>query len=173
MMKKCQKHLFVTLMIAAFACCSLINCGGDDTPLGKVSITLTASDQFKAPNTDESGATTKVIWGCLVLDDTTTACMYYYNGEMQTDSKMSTEAISAGPGSSGFTFVAPGTKFSDIEGGIRIYSHYVGYFDNNTGQYIDTPVQLSGEFDLYANIGEDIDWIIGFGSGAHPTSNTQ
>ena len=163
----------ILLIISVLALSFFTSCGEDDVPVGKISVLLDANDAFKSPNSDQTGSTTSVVWGCLVLDETTTACLYYYNGEMQVDGNMSADAIDAGPGTTGFTFVAPLTEFSELEGGERTYSHFSAIYDNSTGNPIETPFELNGTFDLYANVGEDIDWMVSFGNGANPIVDTR
>ncbi len=164
----------VTLIILIFALVILTNCE-DEAPDGKINITLEANDGFSNENMDESITTVK--WGCVIISGELTGCIYAYNGVLQADGAITSDAIEAGPGSAGFSFVSPGTTFSDLEGGERMYFYYEATYDNATGNPIGDIQDLSDNMDLYANpgkdgnTGEDITWVISFGAGGAPTQD--
>lgn len=162
-MKTFSKLAYLFLSITAIG--TLTNCGEDTEPDGSISITLEATSAFQADNTDQT--VTTVTWGCVVLNESLTACIYNYNGEIQIDGKISNDALEAGPGSAGITFVPANTTFSELEGGPRTYSLFVGRFDNTSGNSIEL-LELSGDLDLYASPGVDEAWTVNFGTGGAP-----
>lgn len=144
------------------------SCGEEEEEsLGKVNIRLDLYSGLQSASTDS--AVTSVNWACIVLTSTETACMYYYNGVAQVDGSISSAAASAGPGTDGFTFVESGTIIENIEAGVHSYT--VSFTEYRNGSTFGTPTSNSGELDLYANKGEDVNLAIGFGTTGEPTLN--
>lgn len=140
-----KKSVWITLfLLPSFF---LGGCSGEDGEEGKVIITLNTDHLF--PQTPTQLFETTLSWGCLVISESKTACIYYYNGVLQTDSTITDTAKSFGPGTDGFTFVGHNEAFSDLEGGTRTWSQLVY---NSLTSPSTTPT--TGTIDFPANEGE-------------------
>ena len=115
-------------------------------------------------------AVTTVNWACVVLSSEKTACLYYYNGALQVDGAISSAAQSTDLGTDGYSFVASGSTLEGFTGGSR--THTASFTNYLNGSTTGTPVNTEGEIDLYANAGEDIDWLVSFGSNGVPSVDT-
>ena len=149
----------------------ILSCGEEKGKDGKINVTLNLNDSLTGGPSGSQGTT--IAWGCLVMSDSETYCVYYYNGEAQVDGSISDAAASAGPGTSGFKFVANGTKVTGYEGGPREY--YVKQASYLNGSETATPYDGSGTVDLYSNAGKDdgadgadINWVVTFGTAGDP-----
>ncbi|MDT8446702.1 MAG: hypothetical protein RRB13_07385 [bacterium] len=145
-----KKTLFTWLAL----CLALIPGGCADESVGATGadgkINLTLSLASGLATLTPTGDAVVAAWGCVVLTSTLTGCVYNYNGTIQTDATLSSDAAAAGPGTgSGYTFVTNGYTFSGYEGGSRAYAFYYA----NTSASA-TAVQTSGTIDLAANPGD-------------------
>ena len=145
----------------------LFACGEEDEEEapGQINIKLSLYSGLQSASTDS--AVTTVNWACIVLTETETACMYYYNGVAQVDGSISSAAASAGPGTDGFTFVESGSVIEDVAAGQHTFTESYAQYRN--GSTVGTPTSNSGEVELYANPGEDNNVELSFGTAGPPT----
>ncbi|MDX2470897.1 MAG: hypothetical protein QNL04_10025 [SAR324 cluster bacterium] len=131
------------LLVAVVALGLVAGCKNSD---GTVTILLKVNNTFADSSTDTDNPI--INWACVVLSTSKTACIYYYNGTLQTRSNISSSGgWTYAPGTSyEYDYVGPGATYLQITGGDHDFSsfHREGSVSETTSGTIRLMDDMSG-----------------------------
>ena len=109
--------LFVAMLLALL----LVSSCKDSE--GTITLVLNVNSTFSESSTDTDNPI--INWSCVVLSSAKTACIYYYNGDLQTRSNFTTAAWAFAPGTTfTYDYVSPGATYMSIASGDKEFTSF-------------------------------------------------